>query len=43
MDWKADLEEVARVDDHLWVGLIAHDMWNSGKEYAIYSYRAPSL
>ncbi|KAG8924867.1 hypothetical protein FRC01_010957 [Tulasnella sp. 417] len=31
-DWKEDLEEVVRVDDHLWVGLIAHDLWNSGKD-----------
>ncbi|KIO16874.1 hypothetical protein M407DRAFT_12606 [Tulasnella calospora MUT 4182] len=30
--WKEDLDEVARVDDHLWVGLIAHDMWNNGKD-----------
>ncbi|KIO31319.1 hypothetical protein M407DRAFT_19694 [Tulasnella calospora MUT 4182] len=30
-DWKDDLDEVARVDDHLWVGLIAHDLWTNGK------------
>ncbi|KAG8967693.1 hypothetical protein FRC05_001951 [Tulasnella sp. 425] len=29
-DWEKALEDVARVDDHLWVGMIAHDIWNGG-------------
>ncbi|KAG8949835.1 hypothetical protein FRC00_007946 [Tulasnella sp. 408] len=26
--WEEELQEAARVDDHLWIGLIAHDMWD---------------
>lgn len=26
--WQDDLKEIARVDDSLWVGLMAHDMWS---------------
>ncbi|KAG8951381.1 hypothetical protein FRC04_006152 [Tulasnella sp. 424] len=30
--WEDDVDEVTRVDDHLWVSLIAHDMWNFGND-----------
>ncbi|KAG8992565.1 hypothetical protein FRB90_000966 [Tulasnella sp. 427] len=31
-DWENDLEEVGRDDDHLWVSMMAHDMWQSGSD-----------
>ncbi|KAG8992566.1 hypothetical protein FRB90_000967, partial [Tulasnella sp. 427] len=28
-NWEKDLDEVKRMDDHLWAGSIAHDVWKS--------------